>query len=241
MFLRSAFYAILDYGTFLLYSVLNYRQASFIMNQKEEPWAWIRKLRDTVNAAESNCEQVLPAEILPWLYISDEASALDTEKLQSLGITHVLSVNGAPRHRDRYIRDLYATHGITHKRVHGEDSEGYNMIEKHWEDCHAFLKQVQNDGSCKVVVHCVAGINRSGLITCAAHMIMEEASVLDVVKHCIDKRGPVLWNKSFQKQLCLLAARNNLLGDKPEDTSDDPMEPERVPPPPRKAFDRLFH
>ena len=56
----------------------------------------------------------------------------------------------------------------------------------------------------RVLVHCVAGINRSGLIACAAQMVLERQPLLEVVRYCIKQRGSVLWNRSFQRQLCQL-------------------------------------
>ena len=70
------------------------------------------------------------------------------------------------------------------------------------------------------MVHCQAGINRSGVIVAAIHMLEEQKNVLDVVRHIRRRRGNCfLWNESFQKQLVALAKRNNLLGAKPENVS----------------------
>lgn len=49
-----------------------------------------------------------------------------------------------------------------------------------------------------------------------------------------------LWNRSFQKQLCMLAASQDLLGDTPMGFSDEPVVVAPLPPPPKKALDRLF-
>mmetsp|Transcript_9701 Transcript_9701/g.14598 ORF Transcript_9701/g.14598 Transcript_9701/m.14598 type:complete len:219 (+) Transcript_9701:59-715(+) len=204
------------------------------------PWAWVRKVREMIDNGDCK-EQSLPAQVLPWLYISDELSALDKHKLQSLGITHVLSLNGVTPNQASHISEKYQVWGLCHKRISAEDSEEYDLIGKHWEECHEFLKSVKQTEGSKVVVHCVAGINRSGLIVCAAHLIMEKTPLLEVVKKCTEaKQGPLLWNKSFQEQLCVLAAANDLLGDKPEGFSDEPLKKEKIAPPPKSALDRLL-
>merc|ERR1719354_551783 len=113
------------------------------------------------------------------------------------------------------------------------------MIGRHWDECHLFLKEAFEVADAKVIVHCVSGINRSGLIACAAVMIFEQLDVLDVVDLGIEKRGMLLWNKSFQEQLCMMAAEHNLLGEKPEGYDDEPICKVLLPPPPIKAFDRL--
>jgi len=206
------------------------------------PWAWVRKIREMIaNADWEQGQQSLPAQVLPWLYISDEVSALDKEKLQSLGITHVLALNGVPSFKERHVSGKYFLWGISHKRISAEDSEQYDLIQKHWGECHTFLKTVKETEGCKVVIHCAAGINRSGLVTCAAHLIMERTPLLEVVERCIRaKQGPLLWNKFFQEQLCLLAAENDLLGEKPEGFSDEPIQKGHIPPPPKSALDRLI-
>mmetsp|Transcript_46477 Transcript_46477/g.68703 ORF Transcript_46477/g.68703 Transcript_46477/m.68703 type:complete len:217 (-) Transcript_46477:644-1294(-) len=205
------------------------------------PWAWIRKLNHIVQNAESGCEKPLPAEISPWLYISDEISSLDKEKLRKLGITHVLSTNGVPSYRDRFIAEFYQTQGIVHLRIKAEDEEGYGLIGKHWTECLDFIKFAREKDRCKLVVNCVAGRNRSALVSVSAYMIMENKNVLDAAKHCIDKRGWILQNKSFQKELCILAREHGLLGAKPEGFSDEPIQNISSPPPPIiRAMDKLL-
>jgi predicted protein tyrosine phosphatase len=183
---------------------------------------------------------ILPVEILPWLFLSDEKNAQDRKRLTDIGVTHVLSVNGAPEYRCRWSKDFYNSAGIVHKRIHGEDNEGYDMISRHWDECYSFLNQVHEVPNAKVVVHCVSGINRSGLIVCAAQMIFEHLDVLNVVEHCAKQRKRILWNKYFRKQLCLLAAQNGLLGDKPEGYDDEPIIEVPIPPPPKRALDKLL-
>ncbi len=218
------------------------------------PWPWVRCVQSIIstyrNTNEYYSRRDLPAELSPWLYISDEQNALDHRKLLDMGITHVLSLNGVIAYKDEWTRDKYRTHGIVHKRIRAEDREGYDMIGRHWEECFEFLESVVSDAKNKVVVHCVAGVNRSGLIACAAYMIIEGKNdsgggggggvdVLDAVRHCVERRGDILSNQSFQKQLCCLAARHDLLGERPAGFSDEPMDERKVPPPPIKALDRL--
>lgn len=204
------------------------------------PWAWIRKLNQMVENAEIKFDHALPVEISPSLFLSDEKGALDKEKLETLGITHVLSLNGVPSYQQRFASDFYKNHGITHLRISADDSEGYGMIEKHWKECYDFITLALSTEGNKVIVHCVAGINRSGLISCAAYMVMGGHNVLDAVGHCIEKRGLILSNKSFRIELCTLAAQHDLLGDHPG-FSDDPIERVEISPPPiARAFERLF-
>ena len=88
------------------------------------------------------------------------------------------------------------------------------MIGNHWnDDCRAFLERARNQDGAKVIVHCAAGQNRSGLIVAAALVCIEQMSVLDAIKLLKEKRGGmVLTNKSFQKQLCILAMKEGRFG-----------------------------
>lgn len=206
------------------------------------PWAWVKRVKDLVHDPPHPLPTDLPVEIIPWLYLSDEKSARDYSKIQKLGITHVLSVNGMPSNAAKELSDDLQCLGVTHKHVSGEDEEGYDMLGEHWEECLGYLREVREGGG-KALVHCVAGINRSGLIVCAAHMVLESESILDVVEGCVRKRGMVLWNRSFQEQLCVLAAKEGLLGNKPEGYSDDEPFDRAMPPAPlhrSPRFNTLF-
>eukprot|EP00957_Ditylum_brightwellii_P025747 1947915-Ditylum_brightwellii.AAC.1 len=142
-------------------------------------------------------------------------SVQNTSKLKDLGVTHVLTVNGMPAHQADWLKDKTETAGIVHKYICGEDREGYDMIGKHWDECRSYLDAVRNNGG-RVVVHCAAGINCSGLIVCAAQMHFE------------------------QQDLCLLAAKDGLLGEKPEGFTDDEIAVIPLPPPPRQSLESLF-
>uniref|UniRef100_A0A7S4IL86 Protein-serine/threonine phosphatase n=1 Tax=Odontella aurita TaxID=265563 RepID=A0A7S4IL86_9STRA len=202
------------------------------------PWAWMKCCRDIV-AGHSASSEPMPAELLPWLLFSDEMNVRSGTKLREAGITHVLSVAGMPSFQMEKLTTEFQSSGIEHGYVRGEDEEDYDMIGRHWRDCHTFLKDARDRGG-KVVVHCVAGMNRSALIACAAHMVLERTPVLEVVRNCVIKRGKALQNKSFQVQLCLLAAEENLLGDRPAGYDDTPLKKDPPRPPPSAALRRLF-
>jgi protein-tyrosine phosphatase len=206
---------------------------------EDVPWAWVKCIEEKIRQTTFSSVPDLPVEILPWLFLSDEENAKNTLKLKSLGITHVLSLNGVPSNHEKWFNDLYDVGGIEHKRIHADDSESYNMIEKDWKECYSYLEKVQNTDGAKVVIHCVAGINRSGLVASAAYMIFGRVTVLEAVEACLEKRKTLLWNQSFQRQLCVLAAAENLLGPKPEGFTDEPKVLKPIPPPPRTALDRL--
>ena len=191
------------------------------------PWAWVRAVRDILSKAPYESEEQ-PVELLPWLYLCDWrcVSAFDpiqgSGRILETGITHVLTTCRMPGVEK--LRNRLASAGIEYMAVMGRDEERYDMIGQHWEECYSFIRSVRDKEDKKIIVHCLAGQNRSGLLAAAAMMVLERRHLLDVVRHIKAKRGVVLTNLSFQKQLCLLAQNEGLLGDKPKGYSDEPVE-----------------
>lgn len=184
------------------------------------PWAWIKAVNDVLMNGPFE-EPELPVEVLPWLLLSGLPELHDKQRLMELGVTHVLTTNKMYSiHEVEKLKSSLHKCGIQHFAVEGLDHPNYDML-FHWDASRAFLQQVREDEKNKVVVHCAAGQNRSGLIVGAALIEMERMKLMDVVKLLKAKRRIVLINRSFQKQLCLLAAKEGLLGDKPAGYTDD--------------------
>jgi protein-tyrosine phosphatase len=143
---------------------------------------------------------------------------------EELGITHVLSTNRmSPQVLEPLQQELQRL-GIQHLYVPGDNTMDCDMIGRHWKECHEFLQHalvLQKEETVKIVIHCSAGVNRSGLMVAAAMLAFGEQTLLPVVQHLKNQRGIVLTNASFQRQLCLLAARLGRLGDQPEGYSND--------------------
>ena len=156
----------------------------------------------------------MPVEIMPSLFLSDARRAHDVSRLKSLGITHVVNVAGKSAEGPA---EEYCAAGINVLNVDADDEEGYPMLEKHLSEVHAFVNETRTGTySGRVVVHCVAGINRSGVILAAILMLDKKLSVLEAVAHCRLARGNCfLWNGSFQTQLVALARSEGLLGPAP--------------------------
>jgi predicted protein tyrosine phosphatase len=157
----------------------------------------------------AHAQQQLPCEISPSLYLSDARRAHDITLLQALHITHVLNVAGRAAQGPH---KAYIAAGIAVLNIDADDEEGYPMLSRHLAECRAFIEEArQANGRC--VVHCVAGINRSGVVVAAEKMLYEKLSVLDVVAHCRKQRGNTfLWNESFAASLVALARTEGLLG-----------------------------
>ena len=96
------------------------------------------------------------------------------------------------------------------------------MLKKHLMECQLFVNKCKKMKNGKIVIHCHAGINRSGVIMAAIYMLEEKKNILDVVKHLRLCRGNAcLWNESFVKQLIKLASSKALLGPTPNIVSNN--------------------
>jgi hypothetical protein len=154
----------------------------------------------------------LPVAITTDLYLSNHRCVCDVDLLKQAGITHVLNVAG-PSNRGPLAK--YAVENIMYKEIAAEDEDGYYMLQKHLSECMEFIQSAKATGG-KAVVHCAAGINRSGVIAAAYHLLTERVSILDSVAHCRRQRGNCfLWNHTFQIELACLARDQGLLGPAP--------------------------
>ncbi|CAB9508876.1 specificity protein phosphatase 26 [Seminavis robusta] len=191
-------------------------------------WAWYHAIGRLLETGTFREPKDLPAQVTPWMMISSEYPLRNFERLLELGVTHVLTTNAMVPELLEPAQQRYAKCGfITHGYVAGRDREGYDMLGQHWGDCLEFLSAVRGADNQKVVVHCSAGQNRSGLIVAAALIALERMTLIEAVENLKRVRGVVLINRSFRQQLCEFAAKEGLLGDKPEGFSDEPPEPIR--------------
>lgn len=156
-------------------------------------------------------QAALPVEILPHLYLGDAKSAKSRDRLQELGITHILNAAGPAARTD--------LEGFEQLEFNAEDEENYPMLQKHLEDARAFIASAKDAGG-KCLVHCVAGISRSGVLVAAEYMLATRTSVLETVAHSrMQRSNSFLWNEGFQEELVCLARREGLLGPKPGEAS----------------------
>jgi len=192
------------------------------------PWAWIRAARDIVRTEPRRQPDIMPVELLPWLYLSDMPSVLRLDRLVEMGITAVLTTNKVILENDLWTMTAkFAERDIAHWYVGGVDIVGYDMMKYHWDDAAKFIKGALEDGTCpKIAVHCAAGTNRSALIAGAAMLSFHTdraLSFLDVIGILKKQRGAVLNNVWFIRQLAEFAQRSNRLGPKPAGYSDEPL------------------
>ena len=175
---------------------------------------YFHKMKEILEAFPNKGPSYLPAKLLEYMYIGSLRNADDHSLMRRLGITHVLNMCGNRRvdmYRNPYPRDTGVRHYLAFP---AEDQESYN-ISQHFTECIAFLIDAKRSGGI-AFVHCNLGVNRSGAIV-AAYMLQEtEKRLLEVISYLKMKRGFVLCNRSFRKQLIQFARERGKL---------DPVEP----------------
>ena len=205
----------------------------------EEPWLCAEDFREKLNVSDEewpyfqaiferktsmrDLEVGVPTEMIPGkLYIGDSSCvrAEYTETLRSLGITAVLNVaanQGSPADQ-KYLAPMWKKgiedETVLYKAIACDDDIEYPLLKNHWDAACEFLDRALAQGR-PVLVHCVQGLNRSGLIVCAYYMLHTKTSLVPAVEFLRSKRGPeALKNPGFMVQLVRFAAEHDLLGEK---------------------------
>ena len=104
-------------------------------------------------------------KILDHLYLGGWMDARNIALLETTGITHICNTVEDNR---------YASFYSDYKRYLGfssEDSDSYPIMD-HFDAVYDFIESTRKDGG-KCLIHCMAGINRSGCLATAYLMVLE--------------------------------------------------------------------
>ena len=142
--------------------------------------------------------------ILPdWLYLGGVNNAENVTKLKEAKINYVINMDSG------FINVQYPkSMNMNALNIDAEDIDTYD-ITQHFEQCFNFMDECYKNGG-KMLLHCYAGMNRSVAI-CIAYLLQSnhdiqeinaaEKKLLDIVEYIKHKRGQILTNIGFQKQL----------------------------------------
>lgn len=172
---------------------------------------YLAAVEGILNDPAFDCEQdkALPVTILPHLLLGDQFSAWDANTLKALGVTHVVNCANVA---NRGLLD-HAELGIDYLELDAEDSIAYEIMQHHAQASERV--RVCRDGGGVCLLHCQAGINRSGALVAAELIAGERFTLLDAVALLRKARGQVLINRSFQIALVRFAKAEGLLGGLP--------------------------
>jgi predicted protein tyrosine phosphatase len=207
---------------------------AFLQDPEATNWKTGKSSEEILRHAARQCQ--LPVEVLPHIYLSANVQGRDTDRLNHFGITHVYNVTSLNSHNN----DVdYASHNIIKMHDPAEHEEDYPMLPIHFERFKKFVEDaVESNADAKVLVHCVSGLNRSGVLVAAYLMVHSQQNVLETVKRLRLLRGNhAISNEGFQRQLVELARDEGLLG--PTSILHAPFVAKKKKPLPRSALEQL--
>ena len=103
--------------------------------------------------------------------------------------------------------NFYSEGGLVYSEFPAQDRPGYDLF-AHFQAMEEFVEKARVSGG-RALVHCRKGLNRSGALCIAYHMLHAPSPLLDSVLHCKARRHPLCTNPSFQLQLLDLALVRN--------------------------------
>ena len=148
------------------------------------------------------------SKVLDHLYLGTFDDAINKEMLKRKGITHIVNTieysydytqTGA-----HFYGDGFEYFGFTSK-----DEDNYPIM-KHYDDTHKFIEHARASGG-KCLVHCMAGVNRSGVLVTAYVMNYKKTNPITAVKDVLNARGILLTNPGFIESLVTWAADKDML------------------------------
>lgn len=145
------------------------------------------------------------SKVLDHLYLGAEEDATSLSTIRRLGITHVINCAAI------YISTGPSFYGnsVKYLQFEAEDDEDYNMIQ-HFGKAYDFIEDARRSGG-KVLLHCIMGVNRSGLLAVAYVMVHNNVGPITAATYVKKQRGMLLTNEGFQRQLiCFARERGNL-------------------------------
>jgi protein-tyrosine phosphatase len=128
---------------------------------------------------------------------------MDLEQLENHHITAVLNcAGGSCLTNAEYYGKNFAYHEFD-----ARDSSDYDMSQ-HLDEVVAFYNKCMEEKRA-ILIHCVAGINRSAFIAIYLYMVVTGATLTQAVEHCFRLRPIILTNERFIIQLALVAHRED--------------------------------
>jgi len=133
--------------------------------------------------------------ITPRLYLSGYRAAGNTENLQALGITHVISIVDFDPNIPNYIPSANKLH------IRLFDLETEDLLTYLPSTTDFITQALAENESNKVLVHCMMGISRSATVVCAYIIVTEKMLASDAIEYVKKKREIICPNLGFRKQL----------------------------------------
>lgn len=151
-------------------------------------------LKFNIGIVISLCKTI--TEVCEGVFIGTQYAAGNLNELKGNGITHILNVSAEVPNYFEGVNNEF-----TYKKEAIIDNLTYDIVGNGVLDgCLNFIEKAVGDGN-KVLVHCQAGISRSGAIVVAYIMRKFELDYDTALKKAREKRNCINPNKSFESQI----------------------------------------
>ena len=145
-----------------------------------------------------------PCKVTERIWLGSMWDANDVDWLRRTGITHVVN---CAQPNDRFERVTCREAGIRGALVLDADDEpDYPILRLHNKTVKTFMDRVLAEPDTKVLIHCMAGVNRSAALILAYMSYHEDLDVqrskfLHIYEHVLKQRPIILLNDGFYEQL----------------------------------------
>jgi len=157
------------------------------------------------------CEPIrVPSEmskVLDHLYLGSYDDAVEKSKLKKEEITHIVNTVEEPHSLSTgpdFYGDEFKYFGFS-----ADDMANYPIMD-HLEDTYKFIEDARRTNG-KCLIHCLAGVNRSGALTVAYVMLHRNIGPISATRLVFNARGMLLSNNGFIERLVKLAVDKKLL------------------------------
>lgn len=138
-----------------------------------------------------------PAELLPGFFLGSVDHAREVRLLKALGIKCVINCAETETGTDHY--KALGDAGIKCVGFSSSDERSYPILD-HLPLVRAEIDSALSRGE-KCLLHCMAGVNRSGALAIAYITERTKAPLIEVARSAKEKRGRICTNVGFQSQL----------------------------------------
>jgi len=136
------------------------------------------------------------AEIVDGIWLGEANDAMDIETLKKNGVNSVINCAD----QATLTCGEYYPIGWSYLGIECDDKANYDIIGKHLNEFTDFMDECVVNKR-KVLVHCVAGINRSATLLIAYLVRRRGMSLIDAISLCHAKRPIILTNEAFVMSL----------------------------------------
>ena len=176
----------------------------------------LNRITKVVNEASKRTDKLdkNPKELVPidcneiienFLYLGSFGAATEVDELSKRKIFGILNCAGKrlkfPRNKKPYTKDF------VRYSFDASDTDNYKIIDKHSKESFEFIEKCYQNNT-KILVHCIAGVNRSATIV-TAYLIFKGETLFNAVNIVASARPWVLLNQSFNLQLIRYAKSLN--------------------------------